>query len=404
MDYQILSKVLPAIYGEVKRINQTEGVFSSAILNILKDSCQEAVVTHNAKIKEKMNSIKAKNDKIAEAKRAKEQLKIKKKEEREEKKKKEAFTKFSEDILTEFFKNGQVITESSLFTQILAPPHGFYLKKPIVGTAGGMMFDIVSILSQAVALKGSSDFLNEKSIMMFVGNFLTKDMKCDSFPIIMSEEIMKYLKEHSLTVAQINEPEGSAMNEIAELIKSSLLKGEFENMLMSKKTEFGFNEKVMQLLVFAFMRLITKKQKDPEMRGRTNAARDKLKLLSITEEFATEQRKPKAMLVIKSKPHEEEEEDPPEDKKLAKGKVKEAEEIKVTLVNPFGASASILVLHIDAWRMLRDELLESIFTYFQSDLQGIEKQALKEKVDEISAKQIEMIKSNWKLPIFEMEQ
>ena len=174
---------------------------------------------------------------------------------------------------------------------------------------------------------------------------------------------------------------------------------------MANKAELQFNDKVVQLLIFAFMRLITKKPKDPEMRGRTNAAREKLKLLTIPDDYNSEQRKPKAIVRINQAPPSEEVPVPVvEEKKVSKVKAKEPEEPKTTLMNPYGANVSILALHMHGWQVVREALLDIVMGYFQADIDGVDRDEVAKKLGEQASKEMGILIGHMKLPIFEVEQ
>ena len=210
-DYQILSTIMPALYGEVRKINDSEAAFQSIICEILGEASMGHVNLHKKKLLERESIFTERKNKVEAEKIRKDEARKKKKEEKEVLHKKEEFAKFKENIETEFVKGGQIVSESTLNTQTLTSANGYFMKKPIVASVGGIIIEIISILSDIIQTKGSSDFLNEKTIMMFIGTYLTKEMKCEGFPLFIGTPLLQYLKAHNLTLYQLNEPEGAAM-------------------------------------------------------------------------------------------------------------------------------------------------------------------------------------------------
>jgi Radial spoke protein 3 len=210
-EYNLLSKILPALYGEVRKANSLGSTYDIVINNLFTDVFKQSVNSHAIKIQERERQVKDKYDKIQEDIKAKAEARKKRKEEKEAERKRLLFIKFKESMEAEFIKTATPANESIIFTQMLTSADGYLMKKPVIASIGGIAIDIIAILTDIVDLKGNSDFLNEKSIMLFFGNFLTKEMKGEGFPVFINSVINEYLKAHSLTLTQINEPDGAAM-------------------------------------------------------------------------------------------------------------------------------------------------------------------------------------------------
>lgn len=191
-------------------------------------------------------------------------------------------------------------------------------------------------------------------------------------------------------------------------MKANLLKDEYAALLLSKKDSLRFNDKVIQLIIFAILRLITKKPKDPDMKGRTNAAREKLKLLTYPEDYKAEDRVPKAVFKIKEPKIKEEEENPnaenaESEKKSAKSKAAEPEEIKIQTVNPYGATTNVLVYHEYAAKKIRDDVLDSVMALWQADIEGVDRDELVNRSDQRMLDEEKIVVEELKIPIFEVE-
>jgi hypothetical protein len=192
------------------------------------------------------------------------------------------------------------------------------------------------------------------------------------------------------------------------VLKSNLLKDDYAALLLNKKDNLRFNEKVVQLIIFALIRLITKKPKDPDMKGRTNAAREKLKLLTYPEDYKAEERIPKAIFKIKEPKVIEGEENPnaentENEKKSAKSKAAEPEEVKIQCVNPYGASTSVLVYHEYAAKKIRDDILDSVMALFQTDIEGVDRDELVNRSDQRMLDEEKALVKELKIPLFEIE-
>ena len=182
---------------------------------------------------------------------------------------------------------------------------------------------------------------------------------------------------------------------------------------MNHRAELKFNEKVIQLIIFALMRLITKKAKDPDMKGRTNAAREKLRFVTFPEDYKAEERMPKALFKIKEpKPKPEAEASPTEEppveevkKKSAKAKAAEQqdqEEIKILQINTYG-SVNVLAYHEFGAKKIRDDLVDTIYALLGPEAETVDKEEVINRGDQRMQDEEKFIIDELKIPLFEIE-
>ncbi len=405
---------IPWIYAETAKIMDSEVDCGSALVQLMTGGTEQVLQSHAeilAVERKRRNEIIAERERKAEAERkAKEQ----RRKEREEKRKQEELKRLFERVDQNVIKKG--VEKEEILRQELSNVNGHFQGREIVGLIGGLITEMAATFAAAADALSGKEFITDKNAYIFVVMYLGQWMKQDSFGIYMGPALAQFLAAKNVKPEELYNAEPAIMQEFVELYKK--YEGE-DDIVKLVKDEAAEIKPAMDCLRAALMKLLIRKPTDPDPQGRNAAAKQKLKVLTVPEPF--DKNLPFiphaiAKINIPKPPAEDAEgadaddskKKPPEDTKKKAGLNKskggpntsrksasrageEPEyEDKIVAVKPTVDDLVTYVVHEAGAKEVRTDLCEFVKKQFAKDLDTVEPEVLKEKVDTI-AKKVEAV-------------
>jgi len=426
---ELHSKVVPWIYASTAGLLESDIGVDTTFMTLLKEACDLTVLTHEETLKKE----RARKDEITKERQRKIEEgaanKERRRKERAEKRRMDELSKLHEKVDLQIIKKG--VEKEEILKQDLSNVHGYYQGKEIVGLIGGIITEMAMILTAATKALEGKDFLTEKNAYIFTVMYITQGMSQEAFSLFLGPKLVQLLVSKNIKLEEAHALEGDGIQAFNELYKNYQEEDKIVKLIHDKADELGIIPASLDFVRNSLLKLLLRKPTDPDPQGKNMAAKQKLKIVTLPEGFDKDLMKPQAIVRVQipkpvveeenpddstSKKPEEVKKKPPKaaKKDSANNSKKSANasrvdntnqdqevEDKVLTVKTVAEDLFVHVVHEVAVKELRNSLCDFIKRQFSKDLDGVDIEALKQKVEEIGEQLDEMYLSLFKdVPLF----
>ena len=405
---------VPWFFTETEKVLLAEQSCVIVLEELMKGQTENILKSHEEvleKERKRKAGIIAERERLAEEER---KAKERRRKEREEQRRIEELNKLHDQVDQVIIKRG--IEKDEIIKQEISNVNGYFQGKEIVGVIGGLLTEMAMIFSAASeAIKGK-EFLTEKNAYIFVVMYLGQWLKQEYFSLFLGPKLMQFLANKGTKADELHSADPAVINEFSDLYKAYEDEDAILKLIHHNAEAIGISKLAFDYLRASLFKLLLRKPTDPDPQGRNNAAKQRLKVVSIPEHFDKDPVNPQAIAkILIPKPHVESPEPQdnadPEEKSIDEAAKKQSlnkskgaagtsrkattkieggepeEDDKILTVKPLAEDLFVYVIHEAATKDVRNDLCEFMKKQFTKDLEaaGV-MENIKENVDIVGGK------------------
>lgn len=424
----LYTSCIPWIYSTTTQIIKDESSVDNFVSLLLQDTFDTATKDHGQTLQKEKDRKEGIRQRILQQEEEEARNKAQRRKDRAERRRHAEKEKLKNRILELIIKKGE--EKEDVLAQDFGNVHGYFQGKDTVGIIGGIFTELAITFTAISEILAGKEFLNEKNAYGIMIFYLAESLKQKEYPVYISPGINKFLSSKNVKLEDIHTLDADGVKEFTELYNSIDYDDPIMKIIRKENENIGIKTEAIDLLRNSLLKLLLRKPTDPDPKGKNMAAKQKIKLVTLPENFDKDPAKPQAIWRIAipvPQPGEEDEEAEERDKKAEEKKDKKKKEVnkskkdvdtskrssakgetepedKVAPVKPVVEDLFIYVYHEAGIKVLRDSIIDFFKAKFTKDLDGIETTTIKEKADEIGGNLEEIFLENYKdIPLFPEE-
>ncbi len=258
-------QVVPWVYDTTAEMLDEDLQMDLLLSQLCEGACDQIIRRHgDALQKERDKRAKKRHDdheRAEEHKRTKEKMRL----EREEQKRRDDLHQLQVKVEQQVVEKGEWLNE--ILKQDLTNVHGDLQSTSTVCAVGGLLTQIAVALTATASVAGKSEFVNPKSMYVFIATYLADCLKSEHLDVYMGPALVNLAKEKGAKLEELQNLDAETAKAFEELYSKGEGCDDLQRLVRSKADQLGFNVAFFAHLEEALLKLLMRKLSEKDAQG-----------------------------------------------------------------------------------------------------------------------------------------